>query len=311
MESTTTNGKSTASLHGSFDDNEPTRGRGRVGTTPETKETQLELDPSLFKLSVEEKERALLIKNAIEALPDLDNLSDFMYANMALVGSVAESVEKAFLMQEVRQEYNIQLTYADGVRSLSAMIELMPLVFMCFSFNLEEERSLMVLDATKLRTSIWRDPKNVEIIIRGAFYLCYATFPTLGIVRAGKTDIFEFEGFQMGKGMVDVQMGAQITCQTIGAFPSNVTTKFYHTSVMANVINAMIKKLVPKEIGSKWEFGCQCAGGRLDRLYMVPTPEIATKRVLANLFKGLKIRMESERTFTLAKDGELTGWLKD
>ncbi|CAB9501973.1 expressed unknown protein [Seminavis robusta] len=263
----------------------------------------LTLDPSLFKLSKEERELALEIKESIESLPDLDILSDFMYANMALVGGVEEAVEKAYLMQEVREEYKIQLTYEDGVRSIRDMIKLLPLTFMSYSFDLKQDRSVMVLDCTKFRQTIWRDPKNMEIILRGAFYVSYATFPSLGIVRAGKTDIFECEGFRLGIGMVDVKIGGQITCQTIGAFPANVTTKFYNTSSMANVISAMTKKLIPKEIGSKWEFGCRLpGGGRLDKLYLQPTPEVATERVLSNFCKGLKIRMESEKIFQLEEE---------
>ncbi|CAB9521427.1 expressed unknown protein [Seminavis robusta] len=262
----------------------------------------LTLDPALFKLSKEERELALEIKESIECLPDVDMLSDFMYANMALVGGVEEAVEKAYLMQEVREEYKILLTYEDGVRSLRDIIELLPLVFMSYSFDLKQDRSVLVLDCTKFRQTVWRDPKSMERILRGAFYMSYATFPSLGIVRAGKTDIFEWEGFELGMGMLDVKIGGQITSQTIGAFPANVTTKFFHTSSMANVIIAMTKKLVPKKIGSKWEFGCQFAGGRLDKFYMQPTPEVAIERVFQNFCNGLKIRMESEKIFRLEED---------
>ncbi|CAB9518976.1 expressed unknown protein [Seminavis robusta] len=216
-----------------------------------------------------------------------------------MMGDVNWAVDRAYKMQEVREEYNILLTYEDGVRSIEAMVDLLPLVWMSYTFNLQTGSSVMVLDSTKYRTSLWKNPRNIEIMVKGGFYAMYATHPCLEVVRKGKVDIMECEGYQYGAGMADLAQSAHFTSLSVGAFPSNVITKFYHTPVMANVFISMWKKLIPKDIASKIEVGCQYPGGRLDQFYMLPSPEAATKRVLKNFRKGLKVRMESEKLFSL------------
>ncbi|CAB9528957.1 expressed unknown protein [Seminavis robusta] len=260
------------------------------------------LDPSFFWLSDEEKENALDIKEAIESLPDLDNLSDFMYANMALVWDVATAVEHAYILQEVRMEYKVPVTFEDGVRALTELFETIPLYFLSYMFDLRAAKSVLVMDLSSIGQRLMRDPKNVEKIIRGASYVCYATIPTLDIVRKGKNDIFEFGEFQWGKGMVDLKCVEQVTVQTIGAFPANFQAHFYHTPMMANVFVSMWKKVIPKEVADKFHVGFRFAGGRLSNFYLLPTPEVATKKTLANLIAGLKIRLDSEKMFSLDAD---------
>ncbi|CAB9531714.1 hypothetical protein SEMRO_3883_G351670.1 [Seminavis robusta] len=149
-----------------------------------------------------------------------------------MMGDVDWAVSRVYKMQEVRQEYSILLTYEDGVRSIQDMVELLPGVWMSYMFNLETGLSVMVMDSPKYRASVWRDPKNVEIIVKGAFYAMYATHPCFEVIRKGKVDIFECQGFQYGSGMADLAQSAHFTSLSVGAFPSNVTSKFYHTPVM-------------------------------------------------------------------------------
>ncbi|CAB9522925.1 expressed unknown protein [Seminavis robusta] len=265
-------------------------------TPPETPDG---LDPSFFQLSEEEKENALDIKDAVEGLPDLDNLSDFMYANMALVWDVTTSIKHAYIMQEVRKEYKILLTYEDGVRAFTEVMELVPTFFLSYMFDVKDAKSVLVMDLSVPKNEMWRDPKKIEKFMRCGFYLSYATFPTLETVRKGKTDIFEFEGFQWGKGWVELRWAEHLTNLTIGAFPSNFRTHFYHTPVMANVFVSMLKKMLPNEVAARIHAGFQFAGGRLSNFYLLPTPEVAAERTLANLLMGLKIRMDSEKMFSL------------
>ncbi|CAB9524431.1 expressed unknown protein [Seminavis robusta] len=257
------------------------------------------IDPTFFQLSEEEKENAADIKDAIESLTDADNLSDFMYANMALVWDVATAVEHAYLIQEVRNEYKILLTYEDGVRAITELVELWPTYFLSYMFDLKEAKSVLVMDLSVPDKESWRDPRKVAKLIRGGFYVTAATFPTLEVMRKGKTDIFEFEGFQWGKGMVEVRGADEVTRQTIGALPSKFEAHFYHTPMMANVFVSMLKKMLPTEVAARFHVGFRFAGGRLSTFYLQPTPEIASKRTLGNLLEGLKIRFDSEKMFSL------------
>ncbi|CAB9525743.1 expressed unknown protein [Seminavis robusta] len=281
-------------------DNDGDKGRTCSGKKKKTEGIeQPPIDPSLFKISEQEKEWAIEIKDAIENLPDLDDLSDFMYVNLAISGkgSLEWAVDRAYKMQEVRQEYNIALTYEEGKRSLQRMTELLPNYFMSYDFDPHSGKCTLVMDAANPTIKVMRNPRSGDELCRAVHYMCYATFPSFESVRLGNIHIFECQGWQMS--MNKVEIVKKIGHASHDAFPSNLITKFYHTSSMTNIFCSMAKKLLSKDVGDRWQFGCKSEAGRLDKFYMVPTPEAATQRVLNNWYKSLWIRMESEKTFKL------------
>ncbi|CAB9501721.1 unknown protein [Seminavis robusta] len=213
------------------------------------------LDPSLFQLSDQEKEWALEIKQAIEDLPDLDVLSDFMCVNLAIAGkgSVDWALDRAYKMQETRKEYNIALTYEEGKRALQKLAENIPCGLLSYDFDLHTGKCTLVLHFAESIKASMRDPRKADEICRGVHYLCYSTFPSLESVRVGNLHIFECEGWDMR--MARVENIAKITNSGHDCFPSNVITHFYHTSSMTNVVLAMVKKLVSKDVACKWKFG--------------------------------------------------------
>ncbi|CAB9507694.1 expressed unknown protein [Seminavis robusta] len=216
-------------------------------------------------------------------------------------------------MQRVRSEYSILGTYEDGVQAIRAFMDFAPKTLMSFTFNPHTGKSVLVIDGVVPLQELWREPKNVNITIRGCFYLCYATFPTLQCVRVGNTHVFELEGHSWGKGVMQAKNFVKLTNHTHGAFPSVIKeTRFYNTPSVANMFFTMVNKFIPQEVSDRHKVGCKFSGGRLSNFYMVPTPEEASQRTFLNICIGLKIRMESEKAFSLddfkppAKEGSET-----
>ena len=74
--------------------------------------------------------------------------------------------------------------------------------------------------------------------------------------------------------------------------------KFFHSGTFANMTAALLKKVLPERIYSKFNLGCQFEG-RLDTYYRIPTEDEADERVHAEFECYLKQRYENEKAFTL------------
>ena len=94
-------------------------------------------DPRRMMLTQEEHQCALRIKAAIEAKPEVDNLSDFMYAQFALIcqDNIEEAVTHVMALQATRQEYDIEDSYEHGCRSVEAYAQLLPEYLLSFGFS--------------------------------------------------------------------------------------------------------------------------------------------------------------------------------
>jgi hypothetical protein len=88
-------------------------------------------DPGRMKLTQKENENALAIQEMVEGLPDLDNLSDLMYAQLAIIckDRVEDAVNRCYGMQEFRHEYNLVDNLEQGSRYLRWGIQQLPLHF--------------------------------------------------------------------------------------------------------------------------------------------------------------------------------------
>ncbi|CAB9506907.1 expressed unknown protein [Seminavis robusta] len=263
------------------------------------------LDPSLFHLSPNEKELALEIRETIQGLPDVDNVSDFMAAHLAIAckGDMTWAMDRVYKMRDIRKEYKIALTYPEGAKTIQDMFALAPDLLLSYQYNLHTGDVVLVMDMTsQYAKEAFSNPKSMNIVGRGVHYLCHAMFPCFEAVRVGNVHILECEGFDWGKGMVDVAQFGKLTNISHGAFPSVLRTKFFNTPTVLNVLVSMCKRYIPKEISSQFELGCTFVGGRLDKFYRVPNREVALKRAVDMLCESLQIRMESEKVFSLDDD---------
>lgn len=125
-----------------------------------------------MKLTSQEHEQALEIKQAIEATPELDNLSDFMYAQLAIVSeNVNDAMRRTSGLQCFREKHRILQTYEFGCRALQRHVESCPLAFLSSGFNPDEGTYMLVQDAAKFDTSAITTDELRREFFAGQYYL--------------------------------------------------------------------------------------------------------------------------------------------
>ena len=80
------------------------------------------------------------IKDFVENTPELDNLSDFWYAQFALVdkGDLEASIRRVHMMQELKQEYKIVDSINTAKRAINEFLDLFPRWFFTFGYNIDK-----------------------------------------------------------------------------------------------------------------------------------------------------------------------------
>jgi len=85
-------------------------------------------DPGRMEISAEERQRALDIRSAIANAAEIDPVSDFMCAQLALIDgdNIIKALERVLHLQYFREEYGILDTAEDGRRHLMRLVDLFP-----------------------------------------------------------------------------------------------------------------------------------------------------------------------------------------
>jgi hypothetical protein len=85
----------------------------------------------------EERQWSLAIKAAIESDVELDNLTDYQYAQLGIIDQdhVEGAVDRARQMQLVREEYALKDTYKDGVYFVHAFMKQHPRVVLSVEYH--------------------------------------------------------------------------------------------------------------------------------------------------------------------------------
>lgn len=142
----------------------------------------------------QEHEWALEFKAAVEQIPELDNLSDFMYAQFAIIakGNLDDAIQKACGLQEFRHEYEILDNLQDGQRHIQKMIELFPEQMLAFSFSHDDGAYLLIHDVTKFDTTVLKSPSQVNSWMAATYYLHATMNPVFAAIRRGCIVVVEW-----------------------------------------------------------------------------------------------------------------------
>ncbi|CAB9520451.1 expressed unknown protein [Seminavis robusta] len=254
-------------------------------------------DPARMGLTQEEHQWAVAVKAAIEKIPDLDNLTDFMYAQIAIVskGNVDDAVVRAFRLQEHKKDNLILDTLDDALRHLPKD------GFLSIDFNLQSGGYIVAFDIGNYSNgAIWSNPDETCYYNRRAFYATHMTLCDLEALRVGGTILCECEGYQLVKGKTLSLTAFQSIWKSVHAYPRKIKqVKFFNAPPLFKMMVSMAKAVLPTEVTSKFQLNAKCPLGRLDRLYCMPTPEIARAR-LKERIKGLLVkRYANEANFSL------------
>ena len=255
-----------------------------------------------MNVSEEELQWARKIKTAIEGSDDLDNLTDFMYAQYAIKenGDVQAALNRAQMMQEFRQEYGVLDTVEDALRYLTGLVDMMPGLFLSFSFNQGDGNYAVVSDLCKFDMSEIRTPERLSRCFKGAYYLLHALNPDLEAVRRGDTFLCECQGYQWKKdNMFDAKTFEKGWRELFMVYPCRFNQiKYFHTGLCFNLLASMSKRYLPPESHNKIQFGCNFMY-RLDSMYFLPSMEDANQRIVSRFEHALQRRFHYERFFSL------------
>lgn len=257
-------------------------------------------DPRRMKLTSEEYLWALDIMRAIKAIPEIDNLSDFFYAQLAIIceNDVEDAVNRARALQYFRQEYDVQNTVEDGHRAIHNMVGLMPNFYLSFQFSPADGTYCVIHDDTKVETMTINTPEKITSMCAGSYYVMVLNGPDLESIRKGMLSMAECQGLDYTMRQ-DFKLILKIYNQLLSVYPFRGRIMHYHTGVVFNVMATMAKKTLPTHLRDQFQTGL-IFEERLDKFFLVPTPEAATKRLLESFEKALRRRFANERTFSLS-----------
>ncbi|CAB9530427.1 expressed unknown protein [Seminavis robusta] len=259
-------------------------------------------DESRMELTPEERQWALEIKQAIKDTPDLDPLSDFRIAQLAVIerGDTEAALDRALHLQGFRQEYDILDAPADGRKFLQRLIKLFPRMFLSLSFNPDDGDYHLVYDITQFSVRSMNTTRDYTSWHAGVYYLCHCMTVDFQVMRRGVQVLTECEGYDWTRN-VDARTFQRDWLELAMYYPLKFQKiRNHRAGVLFNMFVALLKPIVPKRLSDTFGGNVTQLDARLDTYYLVPTVEIANQRLLSRLEQILKRRYYLEKSFSLS-----------
>lgn len=255
-------------------------------------------DPERMILTRKENRQALDIKEMVEGLADLDNLSDLMYAQLAIIcgNNVEDAVQRCYGMQEFRHEYNIVDNFEQGRRYLRWVFKMFPWQFLSFPFSEKDGAYVFVHDFSKFEPKAFTCPDMADDWLKSMYYSHFLFIPDLESIRKGLICVIECEEMKYRR---DVNKHFSFFfSQFLTHYPFYGQCHWYHTGAMVNIFASILRKILPKDLRDNFLVGYQF-DGNLGDAWLVPTVEEANARMLASMETALQLRYQNEKNFVL------------
>lgn len=273
--------------------------------------------------SAEELLLSMAVKRAVEKSPEIDNLPDFHYVQLALSCQdrlrdrgdgdgegqntsgiiIEEALEAAEHMQTFRNEYGILDTRADSVRGIAEILNLLgPTVFLNFCFNARDGNYCVIYDLAAITQEMLKgSPRAPEIYLKGLYYILHALTCDFTAIRRGCILIAECDSFDWKEHM-DFNTAKRILTELTCCYPFTFQNyKYFHTGVFMNLMNSLKRRFLPRRIVDKMETACHFEG-RLSDVFLVPDAETACRKVKATFLEVLQLRYQNVENFRLDED---------
>ena len=143
--------------------------------------------PKRMELSKDEQAWAWDIKSAVEATAELDDISDFMCAQLAIIHKedTETALDKAHRLQEIRQEFEIEDTFETSFKTMELFVTLHP-GYLVTLMN-DDGKFVMVVDSSKkpTATELRSLRGGVEKFLHGVYCLFHVLNPDFEAIRKG------------------------------------------------------------------------------------------------------------------------------
>ena len=158
-------------------------------------------DPRRMLITAEERRIALALKRAVANNPDLvDNITDFMYAQCAIVDgdNLEKSMERLYSLQCFRQEYKIDDSAEQGVDLFRSCVKLIPHYHLSVTYHQSRGIYVMIYDnAGFFSRKVESSDETMRQWLGSSYYTELLINPDLEAVRRGSIVIVECSGYGM------------------------------------------------------------------------------------------------------------------
>jgi hypothetical protein len=252
-------------------------------------------------LSEDETEWALHVKGSICGDYNMDNMSDYWYAQLALAakGGTKAAFAKAKHWQDFRDEYKLNGTYEEGVYCIRRLLKLFPEVFLWLGFNDAHGCYSLAYDMAEIDlTSLTQRPGGFDAFLTGIYYIFQAMNMDLEAVRKGNILMVDCGGFDWSLNL-NPKADQRIWAEVMIMYPQFYKfIKYLNSGSHIASMHALKKRSLSMAIRESIELGCRYEG-RLRDFYCIPTVEAAKERLQCALEASLKRRYDNEKSFKL------------
>ncbi|CAB9515587.1 expressed unknown protein [Seminavis robusta] len=260
------------------------------------------------ELSEFELEWAWEIKEAIDRDEELNPISDYEVAQLAIVTlgqqeDLYSIRERVLALQCLRQEHKLTETPQEGVELMRQLTcQQQPGHILAFDLAQNQSHYIGVFDFARNKPSAVQTDKDWRVYLGGYYYLLNAANSNLTTIRNGFTSIVECDG--MGYHSFSHSMQQRWATELGMHFPIETKeSKWFHTPTAANIMCSFVKPWMSSR-KARWDriqLGCQLDSweGRIDSLINLPTPQVAQQKLLHNLHLALMERYHNQATFRL------------
>lgn len=255
-------------------------------------------DPNRMKLTATENRQALDIKELVESLPDLDNLNDFVYAQLALVckNDLEDVVRRCYGLQEFKKEYRVLDTYEEGCRCFAEVFRLFPEQNLSFSFSVRDGTYVFLHDNTKFEPKAFTTAQMADDWLKAMYYWHTNFCPDLESTRKGIIVLAECEGMTMRRDVL--KHISALFSQLLSYYPVNGQVRHLNTGAMWNVACSLLRPLLPLHLRDNFQVGFKFED--CGRAFLMPSVEEANRRLLGKMQGILRRRYDNEKSFTLS-----------
>ena len=252
-------------------------------------------DPRRMRLSNEEIQWAIAIKKAVAGIPELDPLSDYMCAQLAIVekDNLFGAIAAARALQTLREEYHFIDSYEMAVAGLRKVVQANPRKFLLFCFSTNERRYVLAHDTCQ-RVS---DAEDLQTYMAGAYYLYQTMSMDFESIRQGIIVLVECEGYDWRQKRSWI-FAKKMFMELIYYYPLRGEFRHFHNGMIFNIWASILKKLLPDRLARSFYSGCRMDSS-LRELFLVPTPEDANARLMERMRIALELRYWHEKSFSL------------
>lgn len=267
-----------------------------------------------MELTSVERNWALRLREAVEQLDDLQNLTDMEYAQYAIItqGDIPKALTKLYGFQVFREEYGVDNSVEQAIEVLAEHFRQQPGYLLHLDVDPATNEPCVVMDNSAFYPSRTMQLArgrhhdfNWRVNLVRTYYEYYAATCSFSAIRQGIFLIIDCDG--VGSENFNLEYATRFHMELW----DQLALKFkhilcYNTTTVANVGWNLLRRLLDQNMKETLQLGCQLAEvegaptpERLSELYLQPSLEVAQHKCLTCIAKLVRTRNRNQALFRL------------